>query len=289
MTIITAPHPSPVRPDGLSSSDLAALASAVDALERTSFAARIAHLFGRHVGLAGRLVPARLSRLVSKAAAAALTRTMRIALRSLGRRSSRGGPMLHRTLAGASGALGGALGLAGLPLELPLSTTVMLRGIADIARAEGEDLSDPEAALACLQVFALGGQSAEDDMLEGGYFAMRAFLAKSVSEAARYIAGKSVVDEMAPVLVRLTTQIAARFGLIVSQKVAAQAVPLIGAAGGAAVNVAFMDHFQSLAKGHFTVRRLERAYGTDLVRREYERLARASMTRGKAATGFLRP
>ena len=59
--------------------------------------------------------------------------------------------------------------------------------------------------------------------------------------------------------------------------VAAQAVPLIGAVGGAAVNLAFTEHFQSLAKGHFTVRRLERAYGAALVREEYERLSRRSV------------
>ena len=79
--------------------------------------------------------------------------------------------------------------------------------------------------------------------------------------------------EAAPVLVRLLGQIAGRFGVVVSQKLAAQAVPLIGAVGGAAVNLAFTDHFQSLAKGHFTVRRLERAYSPDLVRAEYERIA----------------
>ncbi len=35
---------------------------------------------------------------------------------------------------------------------------------------------------------------------------------------------------------RFTAQIAARFGLVVSQKVAAQAVPVLGAVGGATVN-----------------------------------------------------
>jgi hypothetical protein len=62
---------------------------------------------------------------------------------------------------------------------------------------------------------------------------------------------------------------------MVSQKLAAQAIPLIGALGGAAVNYAFVEHFQEIARGHFTVRRLERAYGKDNVRREYERLAQA--------------
>jgi hypothetical protein len=40
------------------------------------------------------------------------------------------------------------------------------------------------------------------------------------------------------------------------------------------VNYAFIEHFQDVARGHFTVRRLERTYGEELVRTEYERLAR---------------
>ncbi len=109
-----------------------------------------------------------------------------------------------------------------------------------------------------------------------GYFAIRGLLARSISEAARYIASRGVVDEAAPALVKLMTQIGARFGFVVSQKFLAQATPALGAVGGAAINLAFIDHFQSLAKGHFTVRRLERKYGADHVRSEYERIANAS-------------
>jgi hypothetical protein len=60
--------------------------------------------------------------------------------------------------------------------------------------------------------------------------------------------------------------------VIVSEKVAAQAIPLIGAAGGALINTIFIDHFQNMARGHFIIRRLERQHGQDLVRREYDRL-----------------
>ncbi len=56
---------------------------------------------------------------------------------------------------------------------------------------------------------------------------------------------------------RFAAQIAARFGIVVSEKVAAQAVPILGAVGGAAVNTVFMNHFQSTARAHFTIRRLE--------------------------------
>ena len=58
----------------------------------------------------------------------------------------------------------------------------------------------------------------------------------------------------------------------VTQKLTAQAVPLIGALGGAAVNYAFIDHFQDVARAHFVVRKLERRYGVDTVREAYERL-----------------
>jgi hypothetical protein len=79
--------------------------------------------------------------------------------------------------------------------------------------------------------------------------------------------------EGAPVLVRLIARIASRFGVVVTQKQAAQAVPFIGAVGGAAVNYAFIDHFQEMARAHFVVRRLERRYGKDTVRAAFARLS----------------
>jgi hypothetical protein len=54
--------------------------------------------------------------------------------------------------------------------------------------------------------------------------------------------------------------------VVVTQKVAAQALPVVGALGGAAVNYAFIEHFQDVAQGHFTVRRLERVYGKDIAK-----------------------
>jgi EcsC family protein len=150
----------------------------------------------------------------------------------------------------------------------------MLRSIADIARSEGEDLSDPETALSCLEVFALGGRAQSDDASESGYFALRSLLAKSISEAARHITNHGIIEQGAPVLVRFLTQVAARFGIVVTEKVAAQSMPVIGALGGAAVNYIFIEHFQAVALGHFTVRRLERVYGKSVIQTEYESLAK---------------
>jgi len=52
-------------------------------------------------------------------------------------------------------------------------------------------------------------------------------------------------------------EIASRFRTAVSERVAASALPFIGALSGATVNLMFMSHFQQIAEGHFTVRRLE--------------------------------
>jgi hypothetical protein len=179
---------------------------------------------------------------------------------------------LHRLLVAGTGAVGGAFGVAGLPIELPVSTMVMLRSIADIARSEGERLHSVEAKLACIEVFALGGRSGLDDASESGYFAIRAALAAAVADAARHIAARGGARQSAPAIVRLIAQIANRFGATVTQKAAAQAVPVVGAFGGAAVNVLFVNHFQDMAWGHFTIRRLERTYGSEVVRRAYQEL-----------------
>jgi hypothetical protein len=89
-----------------------------------------------------------------------------------------------------------------------------------------------------------------------------------VTEAARLFAERGVIKEGA-----FVTQVAARFGLVVSQKAAAQALPVVGPVGGAAVNYAFIEHFQDVARGHFTVRRLERLYGKERIRSENDLIA----------------
>jgi hypothetical protein len=148
----------------------------------------------------------------------------------------------------------------------------MLRSIADIARSEGEDLHSPDARLQCVQVLALGGPSRRDDGTESGYFAARAALAKSISEAAAHVAKKGLSQKGAPAIVQLIAQVAARFSIVVSEKAAAQAAPVVGAFGGAVINSLFIDHFQDMGRGHFIIRRLERLHGQEEVRRLYGEL-----------------
>ena len=109
-----------------------------------------------------------------------------------------------------------------------------------------------------------------DDAAESAYWVTRAALGKSVSEAAAYLAQRRVVNETAPAVVRLVNELASRFGAMVSEEVAAKAVPIIGAAGGSLINVLFIAHFQDMARGHFIVKRLEARHGTERVRLVYE-------------------
>ena len=249
------------------------LRQAVACLEGASFAQRLTDAVGRPVGMLSRAMPPSARRVIAHVSETALRGALKLALRTLDlNASTKPANRAHRLAAAASGAVGGALGLAALPFELPISTTILLRSIAEIAREEGEDLSAPEAAFACVEVFALGGQGGGESAFESGYFTVRAALAKSVSDSARFVATEGVTAQSAPVIARLISQIASRFGIVVSEKVAAQAAPILGAIGGAAVNAAFADHFQTLARGHFIVRRLERQHGASVVAFEYQRL-----------------
>jgi hypothetical protein len=257
----------------LSYDDQAALRYAKALLENPGLAAKITGLIGMPIEKALQLLPGKWAQVVNEATRKSLETALQAALLTLDDKpQANSREFLHKLAVVATGAGGGALGLLGLPFELPLSTTIMLRSIADIARSEGERLRTLDAKLACLEVFALGGPSKSDDASESAYFLMRGALAKSVSEAAGYIAQRGLLEEGAPAIVRLIAQLATRFGVNVSEKVAAQAVPVIGAAGGVVINVLFIDHFQEMARGHFIVRRLERTYDPQLVRTEYERL-----------------
>lgn len=181
----------------------------------------------------------------------------------------------HQAGVAATGAAGGFFGMAGLAIELPVSTTLMLRSVAEIARSEGESVAQPETRAACLEVLALGGKARAPDPADSSYFAIRAALASTVSEAGKHLAAHHLATDGAPALLRLITAVAKRFGVQVTEKLAAQAVPALGAAGGAVINTVFLQHFQEMARGHFVVRRLERHYGVNEVRAAYQSLTRS--------------
>ena len=240
-------------------------------LENPGLAAKITNLLGTPIEKGFGLLPGNWSVKIGEMTRAALSKAVHAAVFTM--KDSPGedaSNRWHKLAVATTGGLGGFFGLPALAVELPISTAIMLRSIADIARSEAETIHTIGTQIACIEVFALGGPSMGDDASESGYFAVRAALAQSVSKAAEHIAEKGLAEESAPALVRLIIQVAERFSIQVSEKAAAQAIPAIGAAGGVIVNTLFIDHFQDMARGHFIVRRLERKYGRDLVKETYK-------------------
>ncbi|MFA7623385.1 MAG: EcsC family protein [Pusillimonas sp.] len=253
--------------------DIEALKQAKKRLEHPGLASRITSVIGMPIEKGLARLPSSWTRQIGTLTQAALMRATNAALYTLGDQPGRKpSNRWHQFGVAVSGGIGGFFGLGAIAVELPVSTTIMLRSVADIARSHGESINNEATRRACIEVFALGGKTTQDDSAESGYFAVRAALAQSVTEAGKYIAEKGVAEQGAPIMVKLIAKVAKRFGVQVTEKAAAQAIPAIGAAGGAAINTLFINHFQDMARGHFTVRRLERQYGADVVREAYEAL-----------------
>ena len=255
--------------------DLKRLEEAAKLLENPRWIAKITNMVGMPIDWAIRSLPKGASSMITKATEKAITKALVTAVSTMDR-NYRGKPFTwaHRFAVVTAGGAGGFFGLPGLAIELPISTAIMLRSIADIARSEGEHIEDIDAQLACVQVFALGGSKSIDDAPETGYYAVRIALTRALTEAGEFIAERGFVEEGATVIVRLIARIASRFGVVVSEKAAAETVPIVGAAGGATINLLFMNHFQAMARGHFIVRSLERTWGEAVVKKEYERIAK---------------
>jgi len=253
--------------------DRAALERAVILLERTSLASRIAEAAGKPINQAMAMLPRFVTEWIHKVVEKTVLTALNLAISSIDLASIK--PPRKQTstmVAGIAGGVGGLFGIAALPAELPFTTTLMLRAIADVARHEGEDLSQIEVRLACLEVFALSSEPGAS-RIDFGYYAARAILTKMSAETAALVLERGLAGLTAPVVHSFVMTIVNRFSAVVTERVAASAVPLVGAVGGATINVVFMNHFQSLAQGHFTMRRLERTYGEEPVREAYLALA----------------
>ncbi|MEN8801553.1 MAG: EcsC family protein [Thiogranum sp.] len=258
---------------GLSDEELAELHWAYKHLEHPSLAARLTSSLASPIEEGLGLLPKTWRKRLDRTAEASISQSLRLAIASLDNvGATSANNWLHRIIAVGAGAAGGFLGPLTLLAELPLTTTLMLRSIAEIARSEGEDLSRKETRLACVQVFALGGRTREDEDADLGYYGLRITLGlyfeRDILEYAANAQGPHI-----PAVIGMVRAISARFGVVISDKAAAQMVPIAGALSGALLNLIFMNHYQDVAKGHFIVRRLERQYGVDFIKDEYHRLA----------------
>ncbi|MBL4917745.1 EcsC family protein [Szabonella alba] len=165
-------------------------------------------------------------------------------------------------LAAVSGAAGGAGGLATALVELPVTVTLILHAILRAAEAEGFDTTLPEVQAEALRVLTSGGPLAEDDGINTSFLGAR-------------------LTVTGPALHKLLAKIAPKFAAVLSQKLAAQAVPVLGALSGAALNTAFLTHYRELAHIRFALLRLASLHGAERVRDEFgTELARLRLRHG---------
>lgn len=228
------------------------------------------NLVGGSVEEGLRTLPAPVRRRIDRAAQSALRRSYDAAARTRGGEGRLGGlaarvagDRAHKALAALSGALGGVGGLATSLAELPLATTIIFRAVQGVAEAHGEDPGAEETRVECLRVFGAGGAAVKgDDGIDTSFLGARLSLT-------------------GPAINRLVARVAPRFGAVLGQKLAGQAVPLIGAAAGAGTNWAFIDYYVEMAHVHFGLRRLARAHGEEPVAELFHKvLAEGAVRRG---------
>jgi hypothetical protein len=279
----------------LSAQELEFLRAAAEYLEHPTFLTKIAGLAGKPAEALLAALPERAQAVIARGTSKSMSSALDWAIRSI---PSTTGPAtvasdprsqpsrlsghLHTALAATTGAVGGFFGLPGMMVELPATTAVMLRSIAQIAAEYGADLHDPRVRLECLSVFSFGAPQIET--MESAYLTGRLGMALAVKDAATFVSqhtareiGDAVTKGTAPVLVRFINKIASRFQIVVTEKVVAQAVPLAGAATGALINAAFSDHFNNVARFHFGIVELEKKYGQAPVQNAYQAARRTRM------------
>ena len=154
--------------------------------------------------------------------------------------------------AAISGAMGGAGGMLTSVAELPVTVTLILHAIQQAARDEGFDPAEDAVRAECLRVFAAGSPLAADDGINTAFFGARMTLT-------------------GPALQRLLAGIVPKLAAALGQKLVAQAVPVLGALSGAAVNAAFLQHYRELARIRFALLRLSAAHGVEPVLTEFAR------------------
>ncbi|ABI88352.1 EcsC family protein [Burkholderia ambifaria] len=261
----------------LSPEDQDALRRAKQVLESPSLTMKLTGMLGAPVEKMIARLPDFATGKINDATQLALRKCLNIALRTLGKPQTpdaepdKPSNLLHKLAVATTGAAGGAFGFLALPVELPVTTTLIFRSVCDIARSEGEDLGSVDTQLQCLAVLGMGGNPDKDEEdADLGYFVLRGALAQAISKASSDITTKGIAAHSSAAVFKLVQTVASRFSVQVTEQMAAKSIPAIGAVLGATVNTLFIDHFQQMAHGHFTVRRLERKYGSVAVKAAYQ-------------------
>lgn len=259
--------------------DLKILTNSKNNMENIGFIMNGLNLVGDNVDKAMKLIPKNIEKKISEKTSSILLSLIKANLKTMSKDNLNTLPKnkTYKSVVTSSGIGFGLFGFIGFIPDLAVTTKFMMRSIMDIARSKGEDLNNIETQLACLEVFALGGKSKEDDGLDTSYYGTRLALKGAIKTASKYISDngvKKIIEKvaLASPLMNLITKIVARYEIAVLEKFATGALPIAGAIGGGTINLIFINHFQKMAEAHFSIRQLEKKYGEEIVRQKYDEI-----------------
>ena len=264
---------------------------AVTFLESPSLIMKIADIAGKPLELAHKLLPEKTQSVIQSAVTKSLNKALEVAILSVPKtdqlkdlswdetqKKVQKRAWMHLAATTTTGAIGGFFGIPGLAIELPISTTLILRSISEIALNYGVDLDRTENRLECLYVLTLGTKGKYDDSMESSYLTSRAAFANSIRIAADFLAKYSAREVLkalekgnAPAILQFISRVASYFEVAVTEKMLVEALPIVGSIGGAAINAAFTYFFNNAAKFHFGLKKLESEHGESLISEEYKR------------------
>ena len=165
----------------------------------------------------------------------------------------------------AAGAAGGAGGLATALAELPFTITMILNAIRQEARAAGFDPDTDDIRAECIRVFGAGSPLAADDGINTSFLSARLTLT-------------------GPAVQKVIATIAPKLAAALGQKLAAQAVPVLGAISGAALNGAFLGYYRDMARIRFALLGLANRHGAEAVLSAFrDQVEKPRLTGGKKA------
>ncbi|OYX44510.1 MAG: hypothetical protein B7Z02_05270 [Rhodobacterales bacterium 32-67-9] len=156
----------------------------------------------------------------------------------------------HWVAAATGGALGGFGGIGTALIELPATVTLFFSAMQKVAGEHGFDPGSEATRLTCIEIFGAGGPLADDDGVNTSFFSARIAVNGATLQA--------VIRQVAPAL-----------AIVLGRKLATQAVPVLGAAAGAGINLAFLGYYRDMAHVRFGLMRLVNRHGAKAVGEEF--------------------
>ncbi len=156
----------------------------------------------------------------------------------------------HRVAVATGGAIGGFGGIGSALIELPATVTLFFSAMQKVAGEHGFDPRSEATRLTCLEIFGAGGPLADDDGVNTSFFSARLAVNGATVQA--------VIRQVAPSL-----------AVVLGRKLASQAVPVLGAAAGAGINLAFLGYYRDMAHVRFGLLRLADRHGAEAVAEEF--------------------